>query len=165
MRLHGLFIVSTLFALCACSAAPEGGVCPAIACRAGATLDTTLNIPGPASDQLTIRACRNDVCGTTTLQLESGGRATITPATTGPQVDLLIGNTTAAGAATSIQVHGESADMKDGDVYRITIDDVTSKTNLLDFTSTPTTYTINQPNGPGCGPGCRVAKLVSAVSR
>jgi hypothetical protein len=50
-----------------------------------------------------------------------------------------------------------AADLKDGDVYTVTIKTGAGR-KLIDMRQTAT-YEVTQPNGPECGPVCRQARL------
>lgn len=136
-----------------CSAVAADTSCTLVGCETRATLSTSLAVPRPNADLLAITACRNSVCGTTTIQLETGGVQTVTPPATGPRVDLRLGPTAGApggeGGA-SIIVLGDNAEVKDGDVYRITVEDRTGGGTLLDVTTSPARYVTVQPNGARC---------------
>lgn len=62
-----------------------------------------------------------------------------------------------------ITILGQNADLKDGDVYHVTVVDQTTKSTLADVATQPATYAKVQPNGAACDGEfhCQQAKLVA----
>jgi hypothetical protein len=162
MRLPFAVILALLSASFGCSSSKD---CTDVGCESGAMLTRTVAVTDAEASALVITACRNDACVTGTKSTRAGDQLnpySIVYAFTGPipsyafvaqaasgghQVELHIGNT-----------ESENKNMKDGDVYTITITKPGETSPTLKVTSTAS-YSTSEPNGAECGPTCKSTSL------
>jgi hypothetical protein len=155
-----LMIIAT-WASQSCSGLDSG--CTTIGCpwTAQITADLPVGFDQLRGTTLSVTACRNDLC-------QSGTFAVSDPIADGIGLGVKFpdaGNTPPASAS----VHGgpggslwlevdwrpdDSADLKPGDKYRVTVTGAAGA-SILALDETAPAYQASQPNGASCGPTCR----------
>ena len=155
----GIFFIGAAGLLSACGHASDAQGCTHLTCEPHWSYIGIVTLSQKSTDLLRVKACRNATCSTTDVQLlESATTSTGSSGAPETELELFAETDGRPTRHVVVRIKGTNEELKDGDVYHLVIEDQTTKTTLLDFTSAPVHYRSYQPNGACDGPyHCQVA--------
>ncbi|MEO7091728.1 MAG: hypothetical protein ABI175_00670, partial [Polyangiales bacterium] len=119
--------------------------CDPVGCGGSVTYSTTVTFPDRKGD-FSLAICRNAKCATTAFTSPSDASQTV-PIVAPFAGDLVVTGASSTPATWKLTLQGGEASFAQGDVWELTFVDVTRGTTLLHVTSTPTSYTLDEPAG------------------
>jgi hypothetical protein len=160
--------------LVALSSGCEGGpfasmACTLVGCESGSEISVPVGLPFAELTSKTLEFCRNQACVTTSLAaltLPRSGSSTVLMAgetetsaeTRGDSLEVSLDDRPASGSGLSLDLSHTIHDQRtahEGDRYRVRLlGPDGAAISLFDKTAR---YVDNEPNGPDCGPVCKVA--------
>lgn len=134
--------------------------CTLIGCFSGASYEGDVALGGTDPNSLQLTTCFNTICKQTAIRFT--GKDAWCSGESLPICWLSLGATDLVHVRLTVSPPAgmDSASLMDGDRYQASIG-VPGQAPLLKLDSLAT-YTVSQPNGPGCGPVCKSTRLTSA---
>lgn len=157
--MNGLLGIGLLAALVQACTLVETKTCTTVGCASMITLaEVPAGVDRSAPERIAVRFCRNGECFTSNVARNSADPETLRCTTSNaPARTFAIGCTIAAGTFRASIQSLDPAQLADGDVFRIMVDDASGR--VFDTGDRTVTHTVSQPNGPDCDPTCKSATL------
>lgn len=133
--------------------------CTTIGCYSTVTLkETAATIDRSAPERITVKACLDDRCWSASVSPDPAKVGALRcGAVAPPDVASLECSISAATFEATIMLYAGDTGVKDGNVVHISVDDASGR--AYDTGARSVSYTVSQPNGPGCDPTCRSTTL------